>query len=199
MKYNAFRNQVKLPIFTPQNLRNLGFQLYPNELTRWIKQGYLTKLRGGLYAFTDLLPSLTPEMFAPYLVSPSYISLSTALSHHGLIPEAVFTTTCITSKGTRSYHLAQGHFTYQHLPPHLFFGYTHIQDHPLPYNLAEPEKALLDFFYLNSSIKNSQDLYELRLNLENLDWPKLKAYLTIFKHERLNYLIKLMEGIHAHT
>lgn len=199
MKYNTFRSQLKLPIFTPQNLRNLGLNLYPNELTRWIKQGYLTKLRGGLYALTDGLSQLTPSMIAPYLVSPSYISLSTALSHHGLIPEAVFANTSVTSKGTRSYRLPQGNFTYQHLPSHLFFGYNHIQDSPLSYNLAEPEKALLDFFYLNPSIKNSKDLSELRLNLEPLDWPKLKIYLAVFKHERLNYLVKLLEKIYAHT
>jgi len=199
MKYNTFRQKLKIPIFTPQNLRNLGLDLYPNELTRWIKQDYLTKLRGGLYALTDTLPTLTPAMIAPYLVSPSYISLSTALSHHGIIPEAVFSTTSVTSKGTRSYHLPQGNFTYQHLPPRLFFGYTQIPSSPLPYLLAEPEKALLDFFYLTPSIKNTKDLFELRLNLNSLDWVKLKTYASFFKHKRLNYLFKLLETSHAHA
>jgi len=197
MQYIAFRKLITLPIFTTQDLKNLGATYSPSQLTSWQKKGYLTKLRGGLYAFTDTLPSLTPIMIASKLVTPSYLSLSSALSHHGLIPEAVFTTTSITPKGTRFYHLPLGTFTYQHLPPHLFFGYTQIESNPLPYLLAEPEKAMLDFFYLTPGIKNSKDLAELRLNLDNIDRLKLKSYLSIFQHARLNYLIKLLEATHA--
>lgn len=199
MKYIAFRKLPTPPLFTPQDLRNLGIALHPNELTRWIKQGYITKLRGGLYTHTDTIQSLPRECLSPYLVSPSYLSLAHTLSHHGMIPEAVFTFTAITTKPTRTYSLPQGHFTYQHLPSRLFFGYHPVTTPYSPYYLAEPEKALLDFFYLNPYIKNSKDLAELRLNLNNLDWVKLKLYLKIFKHERLNYLIKILETTYAHT
>lgn len=199
MKYIAFRKLVNVAIFTPQTLKNLGASYTPSQLTSWQTKGYLTKFRNGLYAFTDLLPTLSPSMIAPYLVTPSYLSLSYALSHHGIIPEAVFTATSVTSKGTRSYQLAQGNFTYQHLPPSLFFGYTQVQDQPLPYNLAEPEKALLDFLYLNPSVKNDQDLSELRLNLDSIDWPKLNIYSTFFHHVRINNLLKLLEAAHAES
>ncbi|MFH1244367.1 MAG: hypothetical protein V1487_02220 [bacterium] len=199
MKYIEFRKLVTPPIFTSQTLKNLGAGYTPSQLTSWQAKGYLTKLRGGLYAYSDSLPELSSAMIACRLVTPSYLSLSFALSHHGIIPEAVFTATSITSKGTRSYQLAQGNFTYQHLPPQLFFGYTYIQDHPLPYNLADGEKALLDYFYLTPSIKNSKDLAELRLNLENIDWPKLQSYLAIFQHKRLDYLIRLLEEMYAHA
>ena len=199
MKYNTFRSQVKLPIFTPQNLRNLDVVLYPNELTRWIKLGYITKLRGGLYAFTEQLKTISPHIIASKLVTPSYLSLTTVLSLHAIIPEATFTITSVTTKGTRSYDLGSDHFTYQHIPPKLYFGYTSVVASPLSYYLAEPEKALLDYFYLTPSIKNSKDLYELRLNLENIDWPKLRFYLAAFKHKRLDYLVKLLEGMHAYT
>ncbi len=199
MQYIAFRKLVTLPVFTTQTLKNLGASYTPSQLTAWQAKGYLTKLRGGLYVFTDIISSLTPSMIAPYLVTPSYISLATALSHYGIIPEAVFSTTSVTSKGTRAYHLPMGNFTYQHLPPSLFFGYTQISATPLPYLIAEPEKALLDFFYLNPSVKNSNDLSELRLNLENIDWSKLNHYLKLFKHVRLNYLVKKLEDAHAHA
>lgn len=199
MKYIEFRKLVKSPIFTTQLLRNLGASYTPSQLTNWQKKGHIVKLRGGLYAFSDTLP-LSPNVIAPHLVQPSYISLATALSHFGIIPEAVFTTTCITTKGTRSYTLTEGSFTYQHLPPTLFFGYSQIDGEASPYYLAEPEKALLDYFYLTPSLISKNDILELRLNLEIIDWNKLKEYSKLFDRQRLNRLIKILEDIYyAHN
>lgn len=199
MKYIEFKKLVTLPIFTSQDLKNLGARYTPSQLNGWLKLGYLTKLRGGLYAFTDSLETLPSQVVANSLHSPSYLSLSYALSHYGVIPEAVYTLTSITSKSTRTYDLSLGHFTYRHLPPRLFFGFTQISSPTTSYLLAEPEKALLDYLYLTPSIKNSKDILELRLNIENINWLKLKNYLTIFKHARLNHLIKILEDSYAHT
>ncbi len=199
MKYIEFKRLVTVPIFTSQDLKNLGASYTPSQLTGWLKLGYLTKLRGGLYTYTDSLDTLPTQVIANLLHSPSYLSLNYALSHYGVIPEAVYTFTSITSKSTRTYDLPLGHFTYRHLPPKLFFGYTQISSTTSSYLLAEPEKALLDYFYLTPRVKNSKDIFELRLNLENINWPKLKKYLTIFKHARLNYLINILEDSYAHT
>lgn len=199
MKYIEFRKLVKTPIFTSQDLKNLGATHTPSQLTGWLKLGYLTKLRGGLYGFSDTLPSLPTQVIASNLYSPSYLSLSFALSHFGIIPEAVHTFTSITAKTTRTYKMEQGTFTYQHLPPHLFFGYTQIKVGNMSYNLAEKEKALLDYFYLTPSIKNSKDLYELRLNTNSLQSTKLHDYLSQFDSRRLDYLVRIMEKMYAHN
>lgn len=198
MKYIAFRQLITTPIFTPQNLKNLGAVYTNSQLTHWQQKGYLTKLRNGVYIFTDALEKLNPFSIAPHLVNPSYISLTSALSHYSLIPEAVFSISSVTTRGTRTYQLAQGHFTFQHLPPRLFFGYSNYLEGELAYNLAEPEKALLDFFYLTPSVRLNKDLESLRLNLEILDWHKLKIYNQEFDNNRLNHLISLLEKSHAH-
>ena len=54
-----------------------------------------------------------------------------------------------------------------------------------PYLLAEPEKALLDYFYLNLARINTDDDFDsLRLNEEemasSLDKDKLMKYLDVF-------------------
>ena len=51
-----------------------------NNLTRWVKKNYLVKLRQGYYAFSE--HKSKPD-FA------MYISLHTASSFYGMIPEAV--------------------------------------------------------------------------------------------------------------
>lgn len=198
MKYIEFRHLVKNPIFTPQDLALLGATYTPSQMTVWQRKGYITKLRGQLYAFTDSLKGTAPEVISSYLHSPSYLSLEYALSHYGIIPEAVYSYTAVTSKTTRSYTLPQGHFVYRHLPPQLFFGYQIVSTSILPYNLAEPEKALLDYLYLTPNIRNSKDLYELRLNLEPLQMSRLHEYLSHFDSRRLDYLVRIMDNMHAH-
>jgi len=198
MKYIEFRQLVKNPIFTTQDLTLHGATYAPSQLTSWKQKGYITKLRGRLYAFTDILKDTAPEILSASLHSPSYLSLEYALSHYGVIPEAVYSYTAITSKTTRAYTLPQGHFSYRHLPPRLFFGYQIINSNPLPYNLAEPEKALLDYFYLTPSVKNSKDLGELRLNLERLQEDKLHEYLFHFDSRRLDYLVRIMKDLYAY-
>ena len=74
-----------------------------NNLSRWIKKGLLIRLRREWYTFPELLQR--PE-FSHYIAGrfyrPSYISLFTALSIYGMIPEAVMSITSVTTLKTAS-------------------------------------------------------------------------------------------------
>lgn len=67
--------------------------------------------------------------------------------------------------------------------------------------MAELEKSLLDYLYLNTHIKTSQDLDGLRLNTDNLkeqlDVAKLNDYLILFDSKaltaRATLLLKYLE------
>ncbi|MCD7850081.1 MAG: hypothetical protein LUH63_10310, partial [Parabacteroides sp.] len=55
-----------------------------NSLTRWVKKGYLIRLRQGYFAFSEYKSK--PDYFlyfANRIYRPSYISLHTALSFYG--------------------------------------------------------------------------------------------------------------------
>jgi hypothetical protein len=59
------------------------------------------------------------------------------------------------------------------------------------YLLAEPEKALLDYFYFHlGKIEGSDDIEELRMNYheiqEKIDRKKFLAYRSQFRIEKLN-------------
>lgn len=63
--------------------------------------------------------------------------------------------------------------------------------------MAEPEKALLDYLYLNSGrINNKTDILELRLNFEIfydiIESIKLFSYLKYYQSKKLNKLINLI-------
>ena len=62
--------------------------------------------------------------------------------------------------------------------PNLFEGYATRTDAGREFFIADPEKALLDFFYLNRRLKGTREEFEsLRLqNLETIDPVRLQAY-----------------------
>ena len=61
-----------------------------NNLTRWCRKGLLVKLRNQYYAFPECrkMPDFA-RYVANRIYAPSYISLHSALSFYGMIPEEV--------------------------------------------------------------------------------------------------------------
>lgn len=122
---------------------------YPNDKIAGLKaQGMLMPLKKGLYIAGPKISDSTPDGFlvANHLLGPSYVSLDTALSFHGLIPERVYEIASITTKASRAFETPLGRFTYTRLGlPYYSFG---LQSYHLPSDqnalIASPEKALCD-------------------------------------------------------
>ena len=62
-----------------------------NKLARMVANGDYVQIVKGLYETDKTVPGY---LLAGSIYGPSYISFEYALSHHGLIPEAVYTITC---------------------------------------------------------------------------------------------------------
>lgn len=195
MKYIELVEAVQTPVFTVAEVRWGGGVVYRYQLTRWVKKGYLARLRNGIYYFADKEKSIIPEEIAALLCRPSYISLEWALSHYGLIPEAAGAVTCVTSRLNRKYANKFGRFIYRHVKPELFWGYL-PRKNSMTYLVAEPEKALLDYFYLNMrGLDTEKDLAALRLNSsvfsDIVNIRKLKKYATAFGTEKMKRITEL--------
>ncbi len=148
------------------------------QLSRWVKAGKLFRLRRGLYMLAPPYQGVAPHPFlvANRLVRPSYVSLEAALAYYGLIPEAVYTVTSVTTGRPGRRETPLGAFTYRHVRPRFFFGYRLEEVVPGQRAfLASPEKALLDVVYLQPESDLEAYLEELRLqNLERLDPRRLR-------------------------
>lgn len=154
------------------------------QLARWVKAGYLFQLRRGVYVFAPHFQKVTPTPYflASTLVSPSYVSLEKAMEFYGLIPEAVFTVTSVTTKRPIYYETPLGRFDYRHLHPRLFWGYTAVVTEEQTGFMAHPEKALLDLFYLQTPHIDNDYLDELRLqHLEKINAQRLLEYARRFE------------------
>lgn len=190
MKYLEFRSLVGRPFFRRSDIDVRSATIYGAQLSRWVKEGHLIKVRRGVYVFADARASVASEVLSLLLYEPSYISCEYALHHYGFIPEAVYAMTAITPRTTRSFHNAFGRFAYRHIRRDLFWGYAVVAAAAGKYLLAEPEKALLDYAYFRTAtLADPGDIAEWRLNAEEfrrvVDETKLKNYLARFEHKAL--------------
>ncbi|MFB6181647.1 MAG: hypothetical protein ABEJ24_02000 [Candidatus Magasanikbacteria bacterium] len=200
MKYQDFRNKIENPIFTLQELKIKGLNISSVQLSRWKKRNYINTLKQGVYYFTDQKEAISREEISFTIYQPSYISLRYALHHYNLIPDVVHGITAITTKKTNEFRNDFGYFSYKHIKPELFFGYTVRSNGSRKYLLAEPEKALLDYFYLHSSDLETKDQIEqLRINEEVLasviDQDKLKQYTDCFQVDKVRNSLQLLPDV----
>lgn len=195
MKYNDLVAAIQSPIFSRNDLALAGHHIFDYQLSLWVKKGYLLRLKNGLYAFSREKEKLQGENIAFLLCQPSYLSLESALAWYGFIPEIVYAYTSVTARITRNFDNAFGRFIYRHVKSGLFWGYVEMKTDHGPYLMAEPEKALLDYFYLNlARLNNEEDFEHIRLNEEQmertLDKDKLMKYLTAFGVKKLENLVR---------
>lgn len=179
MKFSELLDIVaSRPVFTSALLRagDVDTTDLASQLSRWVASGKLLQLRRGVYALPEAYRSRAPHPFeiANLLERPSYVSLESALSYHGVIPEAVFVTASVTTARTGEFDTPLGRFGYRHVAPALFWGYTAVTIGGVEALLARPEKALLDLVYLRTGADQPAFLQELRLDTGRLDQQVLE-------------------------
>lgn len=128
------------------------------------------------------------------IYSPSYISLESALSYHGLIPEGVYLITSVSTRKTNSFKTPLAIFGYRKIKSSLFFGYViEVHDNRV-FKIASPEKAILDLFYLKPDLSDPSSFRSLRINNNNfkkkINRKKLFSYLKIYNNKRMSADIK---------
>ncbi len=175
------------------------------NLVRWQRKGYILRLRNRWYAFNDAESHENIEWLSANLIyAPSYISLHTSLSWYNLIPEMIISTTSVTPRKTNNFSTPLGNFDYHRIKPELFgFGYVLIDmnasrsgnGNSRKIMVATPQKALLDFFYINSFYNSGKDMEDLRLNdteLAKIVNKEFYQYLERFKNKALERRIRIM-------
>ncbi len=152
----------------------------PNDkINELVKNGELTTVKKGLYVAGPKSKVLQPDPFllANHLWGPSYVSLETALSYWGFIPERVFEISSATIKTSKLYRTAVGRFRYINaLFPYYSFGIRSVSLTPKQVALiASPEKAICDKIVmtpgisLRSTVQATEFLIEdLRIDEESL-------------------------------
>lgn len=154
-----------------------------NIITKLTGNGWLIRLKRGLYAISDLsnrgFLSLSPYVVANLLVENSYVSFESALNYHGLFDQLTDRVISITTIDFRNtIELNSMEYSFVKVQDKSFFGWkTTIIDNK-EVRIATAEKALIDMIQFHKS-KYSVDLLieKLRDNKDNLNLSRLQEYL----------------------
>ncbi len=117
-------------------------------LRRLSKYNHLVHIHRGLWAFPE---KLDPLQLPEYLTMPfpGYISLQTALYHHGMISQLPTIIYAVSLARTKVFSTPLGEVSIHHLEENFFFGFKLLQGTLI--KMATPEKALIDIIYLSAA------------------------------------------------
>lgn len=167
--------------------------LYPelksaDKKVTWLeKQGVVIRLKRGLYVINPERAgkTLSSELIANHLYTPSYISMSSALRYYGLIPEAVYVHQSMTVKHSRSFQTPVGGYDYRHISRKAFpIGVRSVNKGDYAFLIASPEKALCDLIANSSKVilrymKDVETYLERDIRMDMEEFYKMDT--TIFE------------------
>ena len=188
------------PIYVQQTLQVKGVRLFSlsdfqrvfgvslraaQEFIKDHRKDLFLKIRNGLYALRADLPQ--EEAIANRLYAPSYISFEYALSRYGIIPESVYVITSATTRITREFIVNNKSFAYSRIKKQAYRGYKTEKIGGTTVLIAEPEKALTDYFYFVDLKKKT--LNE-RLSVRKVRKKAVIEYARLFERKSLMKLVK---------
>ena len=148
------------------------------SLTRLGEGNVIRRISRGYYANPFRQPDL--ETISCELCKPSYVSLESALARHGILSQLSTVLTCVTTQLPRELKTSFGTIQYRQIKRELFFGFGKVDR----WFLAEPEKAVLDLFYLNK--KNLSPTRTDEWDVSLLKNGKLRQYAKRMRLTKMN-------------
>lgn len=156
-----------------------------NLATLLVKNGWLIRIKRGLYAISDLSSrgflSLSPYVAANLLNHESYVSFESALQHYGMFDQLVGKTISISLIQYKSVKLAGMEYSFVKTKSGYYFGWQNVPIDSQAARIATPEKALIDIVNFHKS-QYSIDLVIEKLldHKSDLDFTRMIDYLTKF-------------------
>jgi predicted transcriptional regulator of viral defense system len=147
-------------------------------LRRLADEGMITHLTRGRWLVNQKIdPLALPELIsAPY---PAYISLQSALFHHGLIEQIPSILYAVTPGRPRRLRTPVAAISFHRMPPEHFKGFELSSASDA--KIATPEKALFDLIYLAPGRSRLfSKLPELTIP-RRFQWQRLKEYTELVK------------------
>lgn len=164
------------------------------------KRGWLVRIKRGVYAVADIeshnFANISPLQVSRVLVPDSYVSFEYALIHHGLFDQLPGRLTAVTPTRNKKFDFQGIDYRYVKIKSELYFGFETVTFDNLRANVAELEKAFLDYLYFRL------DTYSVDLVLEklkegegDLDFYKLQSFVEKYPFSvkrRLGFLLDLI-------
>jgi predicted transcriptional regulator of viral defense system len=144
-----------------------------NALRRQERRGLVEHVSRRLYV-NKLAHDFSARELVGILRPDAYISLESALAEWGISTQSPSALTSVTTGFPRAFRTASVQIVYRHIAKKLLWGFEVKRTRHGSYRIAEPEKALLDWVYLQrqEGLPTAFD----ELDLKTVDWKKLYRY-----------------------
>jgi hypothetical protein len=200
----SYLKKLKMPEVTTSMLIGAlsDYEDVRGKINSLNKKGLIKPIKQGVYLINNEL-GLRPyskEIFANIIYGPSYISLESALSNYGFIPERVTSTTSVCFGRGKKFSTPVGQFDYHHIKSSLYsMGVALKEISKGAFCLyATPEKALLDFIHIKESkneFKNQKDYFKYILESYRLDLMTIEDEISL---KKLQSLAEMYPFQHTH-
>ena len=151
-------------------------------LQRLEKSGVVNRIKKGKYHFS--LKEYNDFELANFLVNPSYISLESALSFYGILPQFPYTISSVTPLKSQKIIFQEKEYEFCHLESKYFFDFIKKDN----FLVATPEKALIDELYFVA--KKLRKIHFSDLDLKIINKKRLKELNKKYNFLPLQNLIK---------
>jgi predicted transcriptional regulator of viral defense system len=155
-----------------------------NRISLIAKAGWFRRIKRGLYLIIDSLMARSQMdvsllSIANAIVRDSYVSLSHALNYYQLFDQYSATVVSIACTANKKYIFDDYVFRYSKVKKDMYFGFTEKTVNGKKIRLAEAEKALIDYLYLDKSFETASLVFEkLKEHHHELDIKKLQEFAT---------------------
>jgi hypothetical protein len=180
-------------------------------LKRALKSGEVTRIHRGLYCLASKYLRRKPDLLvlAQRIYGPSYISLETALSYHGWIPEAVYAITSASTDRTREFETPLGYFSFTRIPQKVFYAeVTRVEKESASksepgfhasesFLMASPLKALADYVYAHRLdwVSAGPVIDSLRVDESSLAGIKVETFERLLANYSSRRVRLFLEGL----
>jgi predicted transcriptional regulator of viral defense system len=175
---DSLAKKYRIPL--PSTLVALKRQEKRGLVKRIGQKVYINNLAAG-FNIRDLASAIRPE---------SYISLDSALHEWGISSQSPVALTCIGLKQNSQIKADSVQIEFHTIKKSLFWGFQSKKTRYSTYQIAEPEKALLDWIYLRRKENLPIDLDEFQLQL--ISRSKLVTYAQKYPTSTLNSLYPVL-------
>lgn len=156
---------------------NVSEVIVGNALRRQENRGLVEHLGKKIY-INRLVPDFSGRELINILRPEACLSLETVLRDSGISTQSPTALTCVTPGRPGEFRAKSVTIIFRRLSKNLFWGFREKHTRYGKYNIADPEKALLDWVYLcrqEGSVVHTDEL-----DLQRLDRGKLLQYAAKF-------------------
>lgn len=206
----TIRDRVPQEVFDYQTLLDClrKYRKPRDGIQRLVAAGDIVRIRKGLYAFAAPFrrQPMVREQLANLIYGPSYVSLDSALSFHGLIPERVEAVTSVTTGRSRHFDTPFGTFSYRMLSLARYaVGTVWLPKDAPSFLMASPEKALADKVWMDKRFAGTRvgdfgpylldDLRMAPQGLRTLDAARLEAVGQAYASPKIGNLLRFLQRL----